>query len=59
MNGESELLPNLTSLRTRKRIVVIGADQGPLLVNLSHMMRTTIMNAEAEIHLQEALEMML
>ena len=47
MNGESELLPNLTSFPTRKRIVAIGADQRPLLVNLSRMMRTTIMNIKA------------
>ena len=34
-------------------IIAIGADQGPLIVNLSHMMGTTIMNAEAEIHLRD------
>ena len=59
MNGESELLLNLTFLPTRKRTVAIGVDQGPLLVNLSRMMRTIIMNTEKEIHLQEAWEMML
>ena len=42
MNGESELLLNLTFLPTRKRTVAIGLDQGPLKVNLSCMMRTTI-----------------
>ena len=42
-----------------KMIIAIGADQGPLIVNLSHMMGTTIMNAEAEIHLREAWETML
>ena len=35
-------------------MVAIGADQGPLLVSLSRMMKTTIMSAEAEIHLREA-----
>ena len=59
MNGKSELLPNLISFPTMKRIVAIGANQGPLLVNLSCMMRTTIMNAEVEIHLREAWKMML
>ena len=42
MNGESELLLNLTFLLTRKRTVAIGVDQGPLQVNLSCIMRTTI-----------------
>ena len=50
MNGESELHPILTSLPMVKRMAAIGADQGLLLVSLSHMMRTIIMNAETEIH---------
>ena len=35
------------------------ADQGLLLVSLSHMMRTTVMSAETKIHLPKAWEMML
>ena len=50
MNGESELHPILTFLPMVKRMAAIGADQGLLLVSLSHMMRTIIMNAETEIH---------
>ena len=58
-NGESEILPILTSLPTMKRMVAIGADQRLLLMSLSHMMRTSIRSVETEIHLWEAWEMML
>ena len=39
-------------------MIVIGANQGLLLMSLSRMMRTTIMSAETEIDLLEAWEMM-
>ena len=58
MNGEGELLPILTSLLMMKRMVVIDADQGLLLVSLSCMIRTTTMNAETGIHLPKPWEMM-
>ena len=54
MNSEGELPPILTSLLMMKRMTAIDADQGLLLVSLSCMMRTTIMNAETEIHLPKA-----
>ena len=59
MNGESELLPILTSLPMMKRMVAIGADQEPLPLSLSCMMKTTIMSVETKIHLRKAWEMML
>ena len=46
MNREGELPLFLTSLLTVKMMVVIDANQGLLLVNLSHMMRTTTMSIE-------------
>ena len=45
MNSEGELLLILTSLLMMKRIIVIDPDRGLLLVNLSRMIRTTIINA--------------
>ena len=58
MNGEGELLPFLISLLTMKKMVVIGKDQGPLLVSLSRMMRITTMSTEIEAHLPKAWGMM-
>jgi len=53
MNGKRELSPFLTSLLMVKGMVVIGADQGLLLMSLSRIMKTTIMSVETEIHLRE------
>jgi len=39
-------------------MIVTDPDQGLLLVNPSHMMRTTTMNAETGAHLPKAWEMM-
>ena len=58
MNGKGKLPPILTSLLTRRMMVVIDPDQGLLLVSLSHMMRTTTMSAETGAHLPKAWEMM-
>ena len=58
MNGEGELPPILTSLLTTKRMVIIGINQGLLLVSLSRMMKTTTMSAEIGLHLPKAWEMM-
>ena len=58
MSGEGELLPILTSLLKMRSMVVIDPGQGLLLVSLSRMMKTTIISAEAGIHLSEAWEMM-
>ena len=58
MNGEGELPPILTSLLTMKRMVFIDPDQGLLLVNLSRIIRTTTMSAEARTYLPKAWEMM-
>ena len=58
MNGESELCPFLISLLMMRKMVVIGKDQGPLPVSLSHTMRTTTMGTEIEAHLLKAWGMM-
>ena len=56
MNDENKLPPILTFLLTIKRMVVIDTDQELLLVSHSHMLRTTTMSAETEIHLPKAWE---
>ena len=56
-NGESKLPQIRTSLPRMRRMVVIDADQELLLVSFSHMLRTTTISAETEIHLPKAWEM--
>ena len=48
IHNKNELPPRLIPLPTMGRIAVIDVDQGLLLVNPSHMKRSTIMNADAE-----------
>jgi len=53
MHNENELSPHLIPLPTIRRIAVINVDQGLLLVNPSHMKRSTIVNADARAQLTE------
>ena len=57
MHNENELLPRLIPLPMIRRIVVIDIDQG-LLVNPSHMKKSTTVNTEARAQLTEDWEMM-
>ena len=59
MHIEDELPPYLIPLLTMRRIVVIDVGQGLLLVNLSHMKRSTTVNADAKAQLTEGWETML
>ena len=58
MNTKSELLQTLITLSVMRRTKII--DRGQVLppASPSPMLKTTVMNAETEIHLQEAWEMM-
>ena len=58
MHNENELTPHLVPPPTMRRIAVIDVDQGLLLVNPSHMKRSTTMNADARAQLTEGWEMM-
>ena len=58
-NAEGELLPTLITLLMMRRTLTIDRGQGLPLTSLSHMMKTTAMNAEIEIHPREAWEMTL
>ena len=58
MHNENELPPHLIPLPTMRRIAVIDVDQGLLLVNPSHMKRSTIVNADAKAPFTEDWEMM-
>ena len=58
MRDEDELPLSLTPLLIVRRMVVIDADQGLLLVSLSHMKRSTTVNADARAQLTESWEMM-
>jgi len=58
MNGEGGLPSFLISLLAMKRMVVIGRDQGLLLVSLSRMIMTTTMSTETEAYLPKAWGMM-
>ena len=58
-NVEGELLPTLITLPMMIRTLTIDRGQRLPLTSLSHMMKTTAMNAETEIHLREAWEMTL
>ena len=58
MHNENELPPHLSPLLTMRRIAVIDVDQGLLLVNPSHMKRSTIVNADAKAPFTEDWEMM-
>ena len=46
MHNEDELPPSLTPLLMVRRMVIIDADQGLLLVRLSHMKRSTTANVD-------------
>ena len=59
MHSEDELPPHLIPLLTMRRIVVIDIGQGLLLVNLSHMKRSTTVNGDIRAQLTEGWEMML
>ena len=59
MHNEDELLPHLIPLSTMKRIAVIDVDQGLLLINPSHLKRSTIINADVRAQLIEGWKMML
>ena len=59
MHIEDELPPYLIPLLTMRRIVVIDVGQGLLLVNLSHMKRSTTVNVDAKAQLTEGWETML
>ena len=59
MHDEDELPPSLTPLLMVRRMVVIDADQGLLLVSLSHMKRNTTMNADIRAQLAVDWETML
>ena len=59
MHIEDELPPYLIPLLTMRRIVVIDIGQGLLLVNLSHMKRSTTVNGDTRAQLTEGWEMML
>ena len=54
MNAESELLQILITLLVMRRTKTIDRGQGLPLASPSRMMKTIAMNAETEIHLQEA-----
>ena len=58
-NAEGELLPTLITLPMMRRMLTIDKGQGFPLVSIFHMMKTTAMNVETEIHLWEAWEMTL
>ena len=53
MYDEDELPPGLTPLLMVRRMVVIDVDQGLLLVSLSHMKRSTTVNADVRAQLTE------
>ena len=59
MNAEGELFPTLITLPIMRRTQTIDRGQGLPPASLSHMMKTTTMNVEIEIHLWEAWEMTL
>ena len=59
MHDEDELPPHLTPLPTMKRVVVIDVGQGLLLMNLSHMKRSIIVNADTRAQLTEGWETMI
>ena len=59
MNVEGELLPTSITLPMMRRTLTIDRGQGFPLASLSHIMKTTAMNVEIEIHLREAWEMTL
>ena len=59
MHVEDELPPHLIPLPMMRRIVVIDVGQGFLLVNLSHVKRSTTVNADAKAQLTEGWETML
>ena len=59
MHSEDELPPHLIPLLTMRRIVVIDIGQGLLLVNLSHMKMSTMVNADARAQLTEGRKTML
>ena len=57
-NAEGKLFQTLTTLPMMRRTKTIDRGQGLPLASLSHMMKTTALNAETKIHLREAWEMM-
>ena len=59
MHNEDELPPHLIPLSMMRRIAVIDVDQDLLLVNPSHMKRSTTVDADAKAQLKEGWEMML
>ena len=59
MHNEDELPPSLTPLLMVRRMVIIDADQGLLLVRLSHMKRNTTTNVDTRARLTKAWEMTL
>ena len=57
-SGKGELPPFLISLLAKKRMAVIGGDQGLLPVSLSRMMRNTTMSTKTKTYLPKAWGMM-